>query len=78
MARGQEETSTSGRPGGRFRATPSVSSIISSLAMEELMAYCKVPDNIDLQLMDRTDESTFGGEHNGSTMQPGYASSCQP
>ena len=31
----------------------------------ELMAYCKVPDNIDLQLMDMTDESTFGGEHNG-------------
>ena len=29
------------------------------------MAYCEVPDNIDLQLMDRTDESTLGGEHNG-------------
>ena len=65
MARGQEETSTSGRPGGRLRATPSASSIISSLTMEELMAYCKVPDNIDLRLMKRTDESTLGGEHNG-------------
>ena len=29
------------------------------------MAYYKVPDNIELQLMDRTDESTLGGEHNG-------------
>ena len=29
------------------------------------MAYCEVPDNIDLQLMERTDESTLGGEHNG-------------
>ena len=29
------------------------------------MAYCEVPDNIDLRLMDRTDESTLGGEHNG-------------
>ena len=65
MARGQEETSTSGRPGGCLRATPSASSIISSLMMEELMAYYEVPYNIDLRLMDRTDESTLGGEHNG-------------
>ena len=62
MARGQEETSTSGRPRGRLRATPSTSSIIS---MEELMAYCEVPDKIDLQMMDRTDEFTLSGEHNG-------------
>ena len=65
MARGQEETSTSGPPGGRTQATPSASSIISSLTMEELMAYCEVPDNIDLHLMERTDESILGGEHNG-------------
>ena len=65
MARGQEETSTSGRPGGCTWATPSASSIISSLMMDELMAYREVPDNIDLQLMERTDESTLGGEHNG-------------
>ena len=65
MARGREETSTSGRHGGRIRATPSACSIIASLTMEELMAYCEVPDNIDLKLMDRADESTLGGEHNG-------------
>ena len=29
------------------------------------MAYCEVPDNIDLRLMERTDESTLGGENNG-------------
>ena len=29
------------------------------------MAYCEVPDNIDLRLMERADESTLGGEHNG-------------
>ena len=63
MVRGQEETSMSGHPGRRTWTTPSVSSIISSLTMEELMAYCEVPDNIDLQLMERTDESTLGGEH---------------
>ena len=60
MARGQKETFTSGRPGGRTRVMPSTSSIISSLKMEELMAYCEVPDNIDLQLMDRADEPTLG------------------
>ena len=64
MARGQEETSTSGCPGGRLQATPSASSIISSLTMEELMAYCEVLNNIDLRLMERTNESTLGGEHN--------------
>ena len=83
MARGQEETSKSGRLGGRLWATPSASSIISSLTMEELMAYCEVPDNIDLQLMERMDKSPLGGEHNGvflpeSTLQSGYASRCRP
>ena len=29
------------------------------------MAYCEVPKNIDLQLMERADKSTLGGEHNG-------------
>ena len=65
MARGQEETSTSGSLGGRLWAMPSARSIISSLTMEELKAYCEVPDNIDLRLMERADESTLGGEHNG-------------
>ena len=65
MGRGQEETSMSGCPGWRLWATPSTSSIISSLTMEELMAYYEVPDGIDLRLMERADESTLGGEHNG-------------
>ena len=65
MERGREETSMSGRPVGRLKATPSGSSIISSLRMEELMAYCEVPDDIDLRLMERADESALGGEHNG-------------
>ena len=29
------------------------------------MAYCEVLDNIDLRLMERADESTLGGQHNG-------------
>ena len=65
MVRGREETSTSGRLGGRPRAKPSASNVIASMMMEELKVYCKVPDSIDLRLMERADESTLGGEHNG-------------
>ena len=42
----------------------SASHIISSLTMEELRTYCEIPDDIDLKLMDKQDESTLGGEHN--------------
>ena len=66
MARGQEATSTS-QAGCNLRATrgtPSACNIISSLMMEELRAYCNVPDNINLKLMEEPDESTLGGEHN--------------
>ena len=65
MVRGREETSTSGRPGGWPRAKPSASNVIASLTMEDLKVYCEVPDNIDLRLMEREDDSTLGGEHNG-------------
>ena len=66
MARGQEATSTSqaGRNRRPTQGTPSASNIISSLTMEDLRAYCVVPDNIDLKLMEELDESTLGGEHN--------------
>ena len=66
MARGQEATSTrqAGRERRPTRGMPSASSIISSLTMEEFRAYCDVPDNIDLKLMEEPDESTLGGEHN--------------
>ena len=66
MARGQEATSTRqvDRERRPTRGTLSTSSIISSLTMEELRAYCDVPDNINLKLMEEPDESTMGGEHN--------------
>ena len=66
MARGQEVTSIRqvGRERRPTRWMPSTSSIISSLTMEELRAYCDVPTNIDLKLMEESDESTLGGEHN--------------
>ena len=65
MVRGREETSTSGHPGGRPRVKPSASNVIVSLTMEELKVYYQVPANIDLRLMERADDSTPGGEHNG-------------
>ena len=61
MVRGREETSTSGRPGGRPRAKPSASNIIASMTMDELKVHCEVPDSIDLRLMEGTDESTLNG-----------------
>ena len=66
MVRGQEATSTcqAGRERRPTRGMPSASSIISSLTMEELRAYCNVPANINLKLMEEPDESTLGGEHN--------------
>ena len=66
MMRGEEETSTSqvGRKRGLSRGTRSASSIVSSLTMEELRTYCEIPDNIDLKLMEKPDESTLGGEDN--------------
>ena len=32
--------------------------------MEELRTYCEIPNNIDLELMEKSDKSTLGGEHN--------------
>ena len=65
MVRGREETSTSGRPRGQPRAKPSTSNITASMTMEELKVHCEVPDSIDLQLMERADESMLNGEQNG-------------
>ena len=65
MVRGREETSTSGHPGGQPRAKPSAINVIASLTMEKLKVYCEEPDNIDLRLMERADDSTLGGEQNG-------------
>ena len=66
MTRGQEETSISqvGRKRRSTRGTPFTSSIISSLFMEELRAYCEIPDDIDLELMEGPTKSIQGEEHN--------------
>ena len=66
MARGKEETSTNqaGRKRGPTRGTPSTSSIISSLSMDELRAYCEIPDDIDVMLLDGPARNTVGGDDN--------------
>ena len=65
-ARGQKETSTSqaGHKLGPTRGTPSTSSIISSLSMEELRAYFKILDDIDIVLSEGPVENTAGKEYN--------------
>ena len=66
MARGQEETSTSqkGRKQAPTQGMPSTSSIISSLSMEELRAYCQIPNDIDVVLSEGPTENTVGEEYN--------------
>ena len=66
MTRGDKETSTSQAVRNRWpvRGARSASHIITSLTMEELRVYYEIPYNINLKLMDKSDESTLGGEHN--------------
>ena len=66
MARGEEETSTSqaGHKQGPARGVRSAIHIVSSLTMEELRTYYEIPDDIDLKLLDKSNESTLGYEHN--------------
>ena len=65
MTRSEEGTSTSqaGHKRGPARGTRFASHIVSSLTMEELRTYCEIPDDIDLKLMEKPNESTLGGEH---------------
>ena len=64
MARGQEETSTSqtGRRRGPSRDKPFASSLISSLSMEELRSYYRIPNDIDFELLDGPAKSTIDEE----------------
>ena len=65
MARGQEETSTSqaGHKRGPTRGMPFTSNTISSLFMEELRAYCEIPDDIDIVLSEGPAENIIGEEY---------------
>ena len=64
MVRGQKETSISQAEhrSGPGRDTPSASGIISSLSMEVLRSYYRIPGNIDFELPDGPAESTIDKE----------------
>ena len=66
MARGQEETSTSyiGRRRGPSRESPTASSLVASMFMEELRSFCQVPDDISIELSDKSAFSTIGEADN--------------
>ena len=66
MTRGQEGTSTSqvGRRRGPSQESPSASSLVSSMLMEELRSFCRVPDGINLELSDGLTISTVGEANN--------------
>ena len=62
MTRGQEEISTSqvGRRRGSSRESPTMSSLVASMSMEELRSFCRVPDGISLEFSDRAAFSIVG------------------
>ena len=59
MTRGQEETSTSqvGRRKGSSQESPTMSSLVASMSMEELRSFCRVLDGISL--VSNTISTTF-------------------
>ena len=66
MTRGQEETSTSqvGRSRGPSLELPSTSSLVSSMSMEELRSFCRVPDSNSLEFSDGPGISNAGEADN--------------
>ena len=64
MARDQEETSTSQARcrRGPSQDTPFASSLISSLSMEELRSYCRIPNSIDFELPNSPAEPSIDEE----------------
>ena len=66
MVRGHEETSTSqtGRKRGTSRETPTVSSLVAAMSIEELRSFNQVPTDIRLEVADDPVAPTIGGADN--------------
>ena len=66
MTRGQEETSTNqvGCRKGSSWESPTTSSLLASMSVEELRSFYRVPDNISLELSDGPAFSTVGQANN--------------
>ena len=67
MIRGKEETSTNQVRSrkGFSRESPTMSSLVSSMSIEELRSFCRVPYDISLELSDGQARSTV--EHADNT-----------
>ena len=65
MVRSQEVTSTSqaGPRRGPRRESPSASSIISSLSIDEVRSYCQIPEDIDFELSEGLAGSAMGEDN---------------
>ena len=66
MTRGHEETSTSqvGRKRGTSWETPTVSSLVVAMSIEDLRSFSQVPANIELEVVDGSVAPTIGGADN--------------
>ena len=66
MARGQEETSISqvGRKRGTPRESPTESSLVTTMFVEELRSFYQVSTDISLELSDGATVSIVGGADN--------------
>ena len=82
MARGQEETSTSqaGHKRGIPRESPTASSLVAAISVEDLRSFCQVPENISLELSDGAAVSNVRGADNAVyfTWEQFIASLCFP
>ena len=63
---GQEETFTSqvGRKMGTLRESPTISSLVAAMSIEDLRSFCQVLANISLELLDEEAISTVRGADN--------------
>ena len=66
MVRGQEETSTSQawRKRGTPWESPTISSLVAAMSIEELRSFCQVSADISLELSDGATVSIVGGADN--------------
>ena len=66
MARGQEETSTSqvGHKRGTPQESPTASSLVATMSIEELRSFYQVLANISLELSNEAPVSIVGGANN--------------
>ena len=66
MMKCQEGTSTSqvGRRKGFIQELPTVNSLVASMSMEKLRSFCRVLDDISLELSDGPARSTIGEADN--------------